>query len=194
VNSRQDSQSDLPWGSPLTPQAGLGTQHQCRPSRRHCTARTRSLLESKRASAPASASHAADVKTAVSCASAGDSGARLFAERATSSEKKALQKWAAKWISCMPLAKRPSDRNFLFLVNTYHMSLHLRIANALVAPPCARHRERASVVFNCLYDMAVQRRNLASDITRASRTRSPTALQSRPTPPCANTFAPAQEV
>ena len=90
--------------------------------------------------------------------------ARLFAERATPAEKKALQKMGREVDQLYASCETASDKNFLFLVNTYHMSLHLRIAE------CARcHALRDAIekeqvlVFNCVYDTAAERRNLASD-------------------------------
>lgn len=90
--------------------------------------------------------------------------ARLFAERATPAEKKALQRMGREVDQLYASCEAVSDKNFLFIVNTYHMSLHLRIAE------CARCRalrdaiEKEQVlIFNCVYDTAVQRRNLASD-------------------------------
>ncbi len=90
--------------------------------------------------------------------------ARLFAERATSSEKKALQKMGREVDQLYASCETASDRNFLFLVNTYHMSLHLRIAECARCPALRDAIEKEQVlIFNCLYDTAVQRRNLASD-------------------------------
>jgi len=90
--------------------------------------------------------------------------ARLFAERATAAEKKALQRMGREVDQLYASCETASDKNFLFLVNTYHMSLHLRIAE------CARcHALRDAIekeqvlIFNCVYDTAVQRRNLASN-------------------------------
>jgi DNA-binding GntR family transcriptional regulator len=90
--------------------------------------------------------------------------ARLFAERATPIEKKALQKMGREVDQLYASSETASDRNFLFLVNTYHMGLHLRIAECARCPALRDAIEKEQVlIFNCLYDTAVQRRNLASD-------------------------------
>jgi DNA-binding GntR family transcriptional regulator len=90
--------------------------------------------------------------------------ARLFAERATPTEKKGLQKMGREVDQLYASCETASDRNFLFLVNNYHMSLHLRIAECARCPALRDAIEKEQVlIFNCLYDTAVQRRNLASD-------------------------------
>jgi GntR family transcriptional regulator, rspAB operon transcriptional repressor len=90
--------------------------------------------------------------------------ARLFAERATPGEKKSLQQMGRKVDQLYASCETASDRNFLFLVNTYHMSLHLRIAECARCPALRDAIEKEQVlIFNCLYETAVQRRNLASD-------------------------------
>ena len=90
--------------------------------------------------------------------------ARLFAERALPAEKKALQKMGREVDQLYASCETASDGNFLFLVNTYHMSLHLRIAECARCPALRDAIEKEQVlIFNCLYDTAVQRRNLASD-------------------------------
>lgn len=49
-------------------------------------------------------------------------------------------------------------------MNTEHMGLHLRIAECARCPALRDAIEKEQVlVFNCLYDTAVQRRTLASD-------------------------------
>jgi DNA-binding GntR family transcriptional regulator len=91
--------------------------------------------------------------------------ARLFAQRATAAEKKELcqmgrhvdQLYAA-W------EKSPDDREFLFSVNTYHMKLHLRIAECARCPALRDAIEKEQVlIFNWLFDTAVERRSLGSD-------------------------------
>ena len=90
--------------------------------------------------------------------------ARLFAERATATEKKTLQRMGREVDRLYASCEKTSDRDYLFLVNTYHMSLHLRIADYARCPALRDAIEKEQVlIFNCLYDTAVQRRNLASD-------------------------------
>ena len=90
--------------------------------------------------------------------------ARLFAERATAAEKRTLQKMGRKVDQLYASCETEADANFLFLVNTYHMSLHLRVAECARCPALRDAIEKEQVlIFNCLYDTAVQRRNLASD-------------------------------
>jgi len=91
--------------------------------------------------------------------------ARLFAERATASEKKELQQMGRRvdqlYASC---EKNADDREFLFSVNTYHMALHLRIAECARCRPLRDAIEREQVlIFSCLFDTAVDRRALGSD-------------------------------
>lgn len=90
--------------------------------------------------------------------------ARLFAERATPAEKKALQRMGREVDQLYASCETASDKNFLFLVNTYHMSLHLRIAECARCDALREAIEKEQVlIFNCLYDTAAQRGNLASD-------------------------------
>jgi len=91
--------------------------------------------------------------------------ARLFAERATAGEKDDLRQMGMQvdqLYACYEA--RPTDRSFLFSAHTYHMSLHLRIAEC---GRCAALRDAIEkeqvLVFNWLYDTAVGRRTLASD-------------------------------
>jgi len=91
--------------------------------------------------------------------------ARLFAERATSDEKEDLRRRGRHvdrlYASCESTAV---DRDFLFSVNTYHMGLHMRVAECARCPALRDAIEKEQVlVFNWLYDTAVQRRTLASD-------------------------------
>jgi len=90
--------------------------------------------------------------------------ARLFAERASAAEKKALQKMGREVDQLYASCETASDKNFLFLVNTYHMSLHLRIAECSRCPVLRDAIEKEQVlIFNCVYDTAAQRGNLGSD-------------------------------
>ncbi len=91
--------------------------------------------------------------------------ARLFAERATAGEKEELHRMGRQvdqlYASCETGA---ADGNFLFSVNTFHMNLHLRIAECGHCRALYEAIEREQVlIFNWLFDTAVQRRNLASD-------------------------------
>jgi DNA-binding GntR family transcriptional regulator len=91
--------------------------------------------------------------------------ARLFAERATAAEKKELHRMGRHvdqlYAAC---EKGAVDRDFLFSVNTRHMELHLRIADCARCPALRDAIEKEQVlIFNWLYDTAVQRRTLGSD-------------------------------
>jgi DNA-binding GntR family transcriptional regulator len=91
--------------------------------------------------------------------------ARLFAERATPAEKKALRQMGRQvdqlYATC---EKNFHDREFLFSANTYHMKLHLHIAECARCPALRHAIEKEQVlVFNWLHDTAVQRRSLASN-------------------------------
>jgi DNA-binding GntR family transcriptional regulator len=91
--------------------------------------------------------------------------ARLFAARATPDEKKELRQMGRQvdqlYAAC---EKNSSDRDFLFSVNTYHMKLHLRIAECARCPALRDAIEKEQVlIFNWLYETAVKRRTLASD-------------------------------
>lgn len=91
--------------------------------------------------------------------------ARLFALRAKPEEKQELQRMGrevdrlyAEW------EKDAGNRELLFSVNTYHMHLHLRIAEYARCPPLHDAIEKEQVlIFNCLFDTAVQRRKLGSN-------------------------------
>jgi DNA-binding GntR family transcriptional regulator len=109
--------------------------------------------------------------------------ARLFAERATPAEKRALHQMGRRvdrlYAEC---EKGPVDRDFLFSVNTCHMDLHLRIAECARCPALRDAIEKEQVlIFNWLYDTAVGRRTLGSDfhstLTAALTTGSPSAAQ-----------------
>jgi len=91
--------------------------------------------------------------------------ARLFAARATPAEKKELRQMGRRVDQLYACCETtPADRNFLFSANTYHMGLHLRIAECARCPALHDAIEKEQVlVFNWLYDVAVQRRALASD-------------------------------
>jgi DNA-binding GntR family transcriptional regulator len=91
--------------------------------------------------------------------------ARLFAARATREEKRELKQMGRKVDQLYAAFESNSaDREFLFSVNTYHMKLHLRIAECARCPALRDAIEKEQVlIFNWLYDTAVQRRNLASN-------------------------------
>ena len=91
--------------------------------------------------------------------------ARLFAERATAAEKKELRQMGRRVDQLYAACEKSSDdREFLFSVNTYHMKLHLHIAECARCPALRDAIEKEQVlIFNWLYDTAVERRSLASD-------------------------------
>jgi DNA-binding GntR family transcriptional regulator len=109
--------------------------------------------------------------------------AALFAERATPAEKRELQRLGSRMDRLYAAAeKTPGDRELMFSVNTFHMALHLRIAECARCAPLHDAIEREQVlIFNWLYDTAVQRRELGSDfhstLTAALTTGSPAAAQ-----------------
>jgi len=91
--------------------------------------------------------------------------ARLFAERATTAEKRELRQMGRRVDQLYgAFEKSAEDREFLFSVNTYHMRLHLHIAECARCPALRDAIEKEQVlIFNWLYDTAVQRRSLASN-------------------------------
>lgn len=105
--------------------------------------------------------------------------ARLFAERATAAEKKELRQMGRRVDQLYAAGEKSSgDREFLFSVNTYHMELHLRIAECARCPALRDAIEKEQVlIFNWLFDTAVERRELGSDyharLTNALATGSP---------------------
>ena len=90
--------------------------------------------------------------------------ARLFAVRASRSEKKELQRMGRRVDQLYAASEKSSDRDFLFSVNTYHMKLHLRIAEGARCPALRDAIEKEQVlIFNWLFDTAAKRRALGSD-------------------------------
>ena len=91
--------------------------------------------------------------------------ARLFAERATPAEKEELKQMGRRVDQLYAASETSSaDRDFLFSVNTYHMKLHLRIAECARCPALRDAIEKEQVlIFNWLFDTAVKRRALGSD-------------------------------
>jgi DNA-binding GntR family transcriptional regulator len=90
--------------------------------------------------------------------------ARLFVTRATREEKLELQKMGRRVDQLYTASENNSDRDFLFSVNTYHMKLHLRIAECARCPALRDAIEKEQVlIFNWLFDTAVERRSLGSD-------------------------------
>lgn len=91
--------------------------------------------------------------------------ARLAAERATAREKQELRQMGRR------VDRRYAEyecsggnRDVLFSVNTDHMQLHLRIAELARCAALRDAIEKEQVlIFNWLYDTAVERRTLASD-------------------------------
>ncbi|MES2660036.1 MAG: GntR family transcriptional regulator [Verrucomicrobiota bacterium] len=91
--------------------------------------------------------------------------ARLFAERATTAEKDELREMGMRVDQLYAAGEKcADDREFLFSVNTYHMKLHLHIAECARCPALRDAIEKEQVlIFNWLHDTAVQRKSLASD-------------------------------
>jgi DNA-binding GntR family transcriptional regulator len=91
--------------------------------------------------------------------------ARLFAQRATAAEKKELQQMGRRVDQLYAAGEKSSgDREFLFAINSYHMKLHLRIAECARCSALRDAIEKEQVlIFNWLFDTAVQRRELGSD-------------------------------
>jgi DNA-binding GntR family transcriptional regulator len=90
--------------------------------------------------------------------------ARLFAGRATAAEKKELRQMGRHVDQLYAACETSSDREFLFSVNTYHMKLHLRIAECARCPALRDAIEKEQVlIFNWLFDTAAKRRTLGSN-------------------------------
>lgn len=91
--------------------------------------------------------------------------ARLFAERATRREKENLRRMGRRVDQLYATSEDDNeDRDFLFTVNSYHMKLHLRIAEGARCPALRDAIEKEQVlIFNWLHDTASQRQNLGSD-------------------------------
>ena len=91
--------------------------------------------------------------------------ARLFAGRATAADKKELRQMGQRVDQLYAACEKSSDyREFLFSVNTYHMKLHLYIAECARCPALRDAIEKEQVlIFNWLFDTAVERRALGSD-------------------------------
>ena len=86
--------------------------------------------------------------------------ARLFAERASPSQKSELRRMGRNvdrlYAAC---ENGNADRDLLFSVNTCHMELHLWIAECASCPALRDAIEKEQVlVFNWLYDIAARRR------------------------------------
>jgi DNA-binding GntR family transcriptional regulator len=91
--------------------------------------------------------------------------ARLFVGRATIAEKKELRQMGRRidrlYAAC---EKNLNDRDFLFAAHSSHMKLHLRIAECARCPALHDAIEKEQVlIFNWLFDTAVERRDLGSD-------------------------------
>jgi len=91
--------------------------------------------------------------------------ARLFTKRATQAEKDQLLRMGRRmdqlYAGC---EDGPTDREYLFSVNTYHIKLHLFIAECgrCIALREAIEKEQV-LIFTWLIEMAVERRTPASD-------------------------------
>jgi DNA-binding GntR family transcriptional regulator len=89
--------------------------------------------------------------------------ARLFAMRATAAEKRELKQMGRQVDRLYARCEVAPDRNSLFSAHTYHMGLHLRIADCARSPALRDAIEKEQVlVFNWLFDTVAQRRNLSS--------------------------------
>lgn len=91
--------------------------------------------------------------------------ARLFTARATAAEKKGLRQMGRRVDQLYAACEKNLDgRDFLFSANSYHMKLHLRIAEGARCPALRDAIEKEQVlIFNWLFDTAVKRRSLASN-------------------------------
>ena len=93
--------------------------------------------------------------------------ARLFAERATATEKADLRRLGRqvdeRYAACEQ-APGAIDREAVYRVHAFHMRLHMRIA---ACARCAALRDAIEkeqvLIYNWLYETAVERRPLASD-------------------------------
>src|SRR6266849_4589568 len=86
--------------------------------------------------------------------------ARLYAERAGAREKRELESMAehmdAMFNQCS--VGKDHDRDFLYAVHTYHLQLHLRIAECTGCKALHQTIEKNHVlVFNWLFDVAASR-------------------------------------
>jgi DNA-binding GntR family transcriptional regulator len=91
--------------------------------------------------------------------------ARLFAERATAAERKELRQMGRRIDQLYSACEEATgDREFLFSVHSYHMKLHLRIAECARCPPLHEAIERERVlIFNWVFETAAERRTLGAD-------------------------------
>lgn len=89
----------------------------------------------------------------------------LFAKRATVTEKKELRQMGRRVDQLYAACETdPGDRDFLFSANTYHLKLHLRIAEWARCPALREAIEKEQVlIFNWLFDTAAKRHMLGSD-------------------------------
>jgi len=91
--------------------------------------------------------------------------ARLFVERATAAEKAELCRLGRQVDHLYAAAEeRRGDRDFSYAVNLDHLKFHLHIAECARCPALRDVIEKEQVlVFNWLYETAVDRRTLAAD-------------------------------
>jgi GntR family transcriptional regulator, rspAB operon transcriptional repressor len=91
--------------------------------------------------------------------------ARLFSERAPRAEKAELRQRGRHLDQLYATCETgPVDREYLFLVNSYHLGFHLHIAACGRCPALRDAIEKEQVlIFYWLYDTAVQRRTLSSN-------------------------------
>jgi len=91
--------------------------------------------------------------------------ARLFSVRSTPAERSELRRMGRQVDKLYACSEGdPGDRNLLFSANTYHMALHLRIAECARSPALRDAIEKEQVlVFSWLFDTAAQRHTLGSN-------------------------------
>jgi GntR family transcriptional regulator, rspAB operon transcriptional repressor len=103
--------------------------------------------------------------------------ARLFAERATSRDRRELEEMAEQMDAMFSrCADAGADREFLFAVQSYHAQFHLRIAEGARCRALRHTIEKTHVlIFNWLFDIAAERPPLGQrfhrDLVEAINTR-----------------------
>jgi len=91
--------------------------------------------------------------------------ARLCCKQMTAAERDELTR-RAQHLDSLYIASgsEHEDSRFLFLVHTYHMQFHLRIAELACSPGLLKAIEKEQVlIFNWLYDTAAQRKQLPAN-------------------------------
>lgn len=120
--------------------------------------------------------------------------ARLFVEKASAEERMELRGMAAQLDAMVAeAAEEPPGAEFLFRLQTYHLSFHMRIAECTgCAALCESLEKNQVLIFNWLYDTASQHRMPPGGMGNCSR-RSRAATRMRPKRPCAGTCAMASK-